>query len=133
MRRGFAIVLTLVMAAVISGLAMSLFTMANIDMQIAKNVRLSRAALLTSQSALNAFAVKGLHYEDVLRHAAGEKNFIFERGEFSARENYEIHVTVEENETFRVRTIGDIKKGDRVLASAQIEATFRSSWRRNEN
>ena len=125
--------LTLVMAAVISGLAMSLFTMANIDMQIAKNVRLSRAALLVSQSALNTFTIKGLHYEDVLRHAAGEKNFIFERGEFSAREGYEIHIAVEENETFRVRTVGDIKKAGRVLASAQIEATFRSRWRRNEN
>ena len=124
---------SLVLGAVISTIALTLFAVVNTDTQITKNVRLNRAALLTSQSALNHFALKRLHYEDVLRLAAGEKNFMLERGEFSAREGYEIHVTVEENETFRVRTVGDIKKGDRVLATAQIEATFRSVWRRNEN
>ena len=132
-RKGYILMVALVFSSLIATSAMILHSFVTTDMQISRNVRLQREAILIAQSALDAFIAKQLHYEDVVRLAAGEKNFLLEKGQFSPREYFEIHALIHEEDTFQIRALSEVRKGERVLAAAGIAATLRSHWKPNEN
>ena len=127
-RKGMALILTLVMAALIGTTAMLLFSTTNTEVNIQTNVRRINQAKISAASGLNHFIALGLNYAALRGRASGASSIqIVPATDLSTFTSYEVFVyfTPDLNEgQYVVESIGYYKKRDKVVALHKIKSLF---------
>ena len=124
------LVLTLVMAALIGASAMLLFNSANMEMQIASNVRRMNQAKISATSGLNHFTALGLDYDTLRERAGGLQTLqILPMTRLSDKTSYEVKVYFSPRLSagqYVVESIGYYTRAEKILATHPIKALFES-------
>ena len=124
------LVLTLVMAALIGASAMLLFNSANMEMQIASNVRRMNQAKISATSGLNHFTALGLDYDTLRERAGGLQTLqILPMTRLSDKTSYEVKVYFSPRLSagqYVVESIGYYTRAEKILATHPIRALFES-------
>ncbi|MEK9695825.1 MAG: pilus assembly PilX N-terminal domain-containing protein [Candidatus Poseidoniales archaeon] len=129
-RKGMTLVLTLVMAALIGASAILLFNSANMEMQIASNVRRMNQAKISATSGLNHFTALGLDYDTLRERAGGLQTLqILPMTRLSDKTSYEVKVYFSPRLSagqYVVESIGYYTRAEKILATHPIKALFES-------
>jgi hypothetical protein len=124
------LVLTLVMAALIGASAILLFNSANMEMQIASNVRRMNQAKISATSGLNHFTALGLDYDTLRERAGGLQTLqILPMTRLSDKTSYEVKVYFSPRLSagqYVVESIGYYTRAEKILATHPIKALFES-------
>jgi len=130
MRRGFALVVTLMMMVIISSLVVGLWASTRDDMLIAGNHRRHIVAKMTAQSGMHHFMAMDLFAEDLREEAAGrpEITVIQPTTIPGTRQEYEVKAkfccdnlgnNLPENRFYLI-SIGSYRAGGRISAQAVL-------------
>jgi len=137
-RRGLALIITMVMTTMIAMLAIGLSVVTWDEIGLSANRRRTKAARFAAEAGLTHFVSLGMGPDQVNATAGGLENFELvastpvDGNEFSRRGHYRIQVgfccradgsRLPSNQ-IRVTSIGEVKKGDRVLASSSVSVTL---------
>lgn len=124
------LVLTLVMAALIGASAILLFNSANMEMQIASNVRRMNQAKISATSGLNHFTALNLDYNTLRGRAGGLQTLqILPMTRLSDKTSYEVKVYFSPRLSagqYVVESIGYYTRAEKILATHPIKALFES-------
>ncbi len=128
-KKGFTLLLVLVMGALLGLSATLLFSMSRTDMQIAGNVHRLNLAKISAASGLNHFTALKVEYNQ-LREQVGEQQLlqIIPPTQLSDKTSYEVKVLfccgLNEGE-YLVESTGYYKNGEKIISSHPIQALFR--------
>lgn len=130
--KGFALILTLVVATVISTSAILIYTMTRDEMQIAANNRRVLQSKLAAVSGLTHFKSMDLFYEHLRQQADAlgrEKIIVIEETALGDRTFYRVEVNLccglGENE-FMVKSTGYYKDNGRIISEHVKRSLFRT-------
>jgi len=130
--KGFALILTLVVATVISTSAILIYTMTRDEMQIAANNRRVLQSKLAAVSGLTHFKSMELFYEHLRQQADAlgrEKIVVIEETALGDRTFYRVEVNLccglGENE-FMVKSTGYYKDNGRIISDHVKRSLFRT-------
>jgi len=130
--KGFALILTLVVATVISTSAILIYTMTRDEMQIAANNRRVLQSKLAAVSGLTHFKSMELFYEHLRQQADAlgrEKIVVIEETALGDRTFYRVEVNLccglGENE-FMVKSTGYYKDNGRIISEHVKRSLFRT-------
>jgi|TARA_R100000278_G_C5407864_1_gene141991 type II secretory pathway component PulK len=130
--KGFALILTLVVATVISTSAILIYTMTRDEMQIAANNRRVLQSKLAAVSGLTHFKSMELFYEHLRQQADAlgrEKIIVIEETALGDRTFYRVEVNLccglGENE-FMVKSTGYYKDNGRIISEHVKRSLFRT-------
>jgi type II secretory pathway component PulK len=130
--KGFALILTLVVATVISTSAILIYTMTRDEMQIAANNRRVLQSKLAAVSGLTHFKSMELFYEHLRQQADAlgrEKIIVIEETALGDRTFYRVEVNLccglGENE-FLVKSTGYYKDNGRIISEHVKRSLFRT-------
>jgi len=130
--KGFALILTLVVATVISTSAILIYTMTRDEMQIAANNRRVLQSKLAAVSGLTHFKSMELFYEHLRQQADAlgrEKIIVIEETALGDRTFYRVEVNLccglGENE-FMVKSTGYYKDNGRIISDHVKRSLFRT-------
>ena len=130
--KGFALILTLVVATVISTSAILIYTMTRDEMQIAANSRRVLQSKLAAVSGLTHFKSMELFYEHLRQQADAlgrEKIIVIEETALGDRTFYRVEVNLccglGENE-FMVKSTGYYKDNGRIISEHVKRSLFRT-------
>lgn len=128
-KKGFTLVLVLVITAAMGLSATLLFFMSRTDMQIAGNIHRHNLAKITAASGLNHFTALRMNYNQ-LREQVGEQEMmqVIPATQLGEKTFYEVKVLfccgLSDGE-YMVESTGYYKKGEKIISSHPIKALFR--------
>jgi hypothetical protein len=121
------LILVLVMSSLIGMSAMMLFSSINLEMMIAGNKRRTNQAKLAAMSGINHFTALGLKYDQLKNMSGYQNNFtIISRTPLGQKTHYEVEITFLNtvDRTYLVKSVGTYQKGNKILSSYPIRASF---------
>ena len=127
-RRGFALLMVLVMSAFIGASALLLFSTANLETMIVGNTHRINQAKISATSGLAHFTALGLTYDTLRERADGLQTLqILPETQLGAKTSYEVKVHFYPRLSERqyvVESTGYYKKADRIISVHPIKALF---------
>tara|TARA_R100000995_G_C3484256_1_gene126177 strand:- start:5323 stop:5739 length:417 start_codon:yes stop_codon:yes gene_type:complete len=131
-RRGIALVVTLVMAAIIAASAMYLHSSVSLETQIATNTRRIMQAKTASISGMNHFQAMNIFYEQIQNQASGnrsERIEVIPETTLGDKTFYKVEVDLcceLGDREFMVISTGYYKKADRVISTHVSRSLFKT-------
>ena len=116
-RSGYVLVVVLVLCAMISVSAMTLWSITNVEQQIATNTRMIAEAKLAAQSGLSHFTALNLQADDI------SGSFHIPEYEMTPRTSYEVVAEWHDNSLFVVSK-GKYKKAGQTIFEYPVRAIF---------
>tara|TARA_A200000159_G_scaffold143055_1_gene147019 strand:+ start:6751 stop:7149 length:399 start_codon:yes stop_codon:yes gene_type:complete len=129
MNKGYVLATTLFVAAFIISLGTLVYSFASDGEKISHNIRAYTRAKTTAESGIQHFRTLDVHYEDLqLMGAVNGEEFVLIEGSTSERDVYRVTAVLQGNDIFYIYSRGDYLRNGRVLASAEVAASFQSLW-----
>ena len=124
-RKGYVLLVTLVLSAILSMSVMALWSAVNLDLMIAGNTKRINQAKMAASSGLNHFIALGLRPEQ-LADISREGGTVLSNTELTSKTFYNVRLEAIccDSERYIVKSTGYYKKGDKIIA----EHLIRSSW-----
>ena len=124
MKKGFAIWASLAAMFLLSVSTVMLLSSVSTEEQIVHNRKQHSRARLAAQSGLNHFQALGLHYDDVVEQSGEDGQYLLLEDDTMPATRYRVIVTVGDEGTFYVNSIGEYVSSGEVRASSQLAAQF---------
>ena len=115
------------MSAMILAISASmLWSSANLDMLIAGNIRRVTQAKIAANSGINHFIALNLDYSSLRRQATLHDGVIIPMTRLSSKTSYlvKVDMTCCAPERYIVKSVGYYRKGEEIIASHPVRATF---------
>jgi hypothetical protein len=136
-RRGMALIVTVVMTTMIAMLAIGLAAVTWDEIGLSANNRRARSARFAAEAGLTHFVALGIGPDQVGALAAGREGYEIvsstpvDGNQYSRRGHYRVQVgfccrpdgTRLPSNQIRVTSIGEVKRGGRVIASSAVSVT----------
>jgi len=128
-KKGFTLVMVLVITAMLGLSSTLLFYMSRTDMQLAGNIHRLNLAKISAASGLNHFTALKMNYNQ-LREQVGEQEMmqVIPTTQLGEKTSYEVKVLfccgLSDGE-YLVESTGYYKSGDKIVSSHPIKALFK--------